>query len=84
MQVGLKTSRDLETKLHTLSFIPYQNISFSGTSASYPDLFCVCEGHRKEFQNFQPNIRNLHAKKIHINTVKYYRERACLNKEQHG
>lgn len=64
MQVGLKTSRELETKLPMLSFIPYQNHSFSSTSASYPDLFDACEDNRKEFQNFQPNIRNLQAKKI--------------------
>lgn len=64
MQVGLKTSRDLETKLPTLSFIQYQNISFNSTSAAYPDLFGACEDHRKEFQHFQPNIRNLKAKKL--------------------
>jgi hypothetical protein len=64
MQVGLKASWDLENKLPTLSFIPYQNISFRSTSVSYPDLFGVCEDHRKKFQNLQPNIRNLQAIKI--------------------
>jgi hypothetical protein len=84
MQVGLKTPRYLETKLPTLTFIPYQNISFISTSASYRDLFGACEDHSKKFQYLQPNIRNLRAKKFHITTVRHYREGACLNKEQNG
>jgi len=82
MQVGLKTSRDLENKLPTLSFIPYQNHSFSSTGAPYPDLFGACEDNRTEFKHFHQTFVIFRQKIIHITMVKYYRERACLNERQ--